>query len=55
MSAGEIKALDTLGAALALDDPKGDSHTGTPTRWKSAGDATQVPGEKLKKYLSAVH
>ena len=53
MSAGEIKALDTLGAALALDDPKGDNHKGADAM--EDADATQVPGEKLKKYLCAVH
>ncbi len=53
MSAGEIDALDRLGAALALDNPKGDNHNGADAM--EDADATQVPGEKLKKYLSAVH
>ena len=53
MSAGEIRALDTLGAGLALDDPKGDNHKDAEAM--EDADATQVPGEKLKKYLSAVH
>ena len=34
ISGDEIKALDTLGAALALDDPKGDNHK-APMRWKT--------------------
>ena len=55
MSEGEIKALDTLGAALALDDPKGDNHKDADAMEDANADATQVPGEKLKKYLSAVH
>ena len=53
MSVDEIKALDTLGLALALDDPKGDNHKNTDAM--EDADATQEPGEKLKKYLCAVH
>ena len=53
MSAGEIRALDALGQALALDDPKGDNHRDADAM--EDADATQVPGEKLTKYLSAVH
>ena len=53
MSSDEIKALDTLGAALALDDPKGDNHKNADAT--EDADATQEPGEKLKKYLCAVH
>jgi hypothetical protein len=53
MSLGEINALNTLGAALALDDPKGDNHKDADAM--EDADATQVAGEKLKKYVSAVH
>ena len=53
MSPDEIKALDRLGAALALDDPKGDNHQG-PKAMEDT-DAAQDAGEKLKKYLCAVH
>ena len=53
MSSDEIKALDTLGAALALDDPKGDNHKNADAT--EDADVTQEPGEKLKKYLCAVH
>jgi hypothetical protein len=49
----EINALDTLGAALALDDPKGDNHRGPKATEDT--DAAQDAGEKLKKYLCAVH
>jgi hypothetical protein len=52
MSFAEIKALDRVGAGLALDDPKGDNHKG-PDPMEDT-DAAQA-GEKLKKYLSAVH
>ena len=52
LSPDEIKALDKVGAGLALDDPKGDNHKG-PDAMEDT-DATQA-GEKLKKYLSAVH
>jgi hypothetical protein len=53
MSRDEIKTLDKVGAGLALDPPKGDNHK-DPDANEDA-DATQDPGEKLKKYLSAVH
>jgi hypothetical protein len=53
MSLAEIKALDKVGAGLALDDPKGDNHRDADAN--EDADATQDPGEKLKKYLSAVH
>ena len=53
LSPDEIKALDTVGAALALDDPKGDNHKDADAM--EDAEAAQVPGEKLKKYLSAVH
>jgi len=53
MSEGEINALDRLGAGLALDVPKGDNHKDADTI--EDADAAQDPGEKLKKYLSAVH
>ena len=53
MSPDEINALDRLGAALALDDPKGDNHKDADAM--EDADATQDPGEKLKKYLCAVH
>jgi len=49
---GEIKALDRVGAGLALDDPKGDNHKDADAMEDT--DAAQA-GEKLKKYLSAVH
>jgi len=49
---GEIKALDKVGAGLALDDPKGDNHKDADAMEDT--DAAQA-GEKLKKYLSAVH
>ena len=48
----EIKALDKVGAGLALDDPKGDNHKDADAMEDT--DAAQA-GEKLKKYLSAVH
>ncbi len=53
LSPDEIKALNKVGAALALDDPKGDNHKDADAM--EDADATQVPGEKLKKYLCAVH
>ncbi len=53
MSPDEIKALDRVGAALALDDPKGDNHKVDGAM--EDADATQDTGEKLKKYLCAVH
>jgi hypothetical protein len=53
MSRAEIEALDRLGAALALDNPKGDNHKDADAM--EDADATQDPGEKLKKYLCAVH
>ena len=53
LSPDEIKALNKVGAALALDDPKGDNHKDADAM--EDADATQVPGEKLKKYLRAVH
>ena len=52
MSLNEIKALDQGGAGRALDNPKGDNHKG-PDAMEDT-DAAQA-GEKLKKYLSAVH
>jgi hypothetical protein len=53
MSREEIDALDRLGAGLALDIPKGDNHKDGDAM--EDPDAAQDPGEKLKKYLSAVH
>ena len=53
LSRDEINALDTLGKALALDIPKGDNHRDTDAM--EDADAAQDPGEKLKKYLCAVH
>jgi hypothetical protein len=53
MSRAEIEALDRLGAALALDNPKGDNHKDADGM--EDADATHDPGEKLKKYLCAVH
>ena len=53
LSPDEIKALDKVGAALALDDPKGDNHKHADAM--EDADAAQDQGEKLKKYLSAVH
>jgi hypothetical protein len=53
MSLAEINALDRVGAGLALDDPKGDNHKAADAI--EDADATQDPGEKLKKYLCAVH
>ena len=53
LSPDEIKALNKVGAALALDDPKGDNRKDADAM--EDADATQVPGEKLKKYLCAVH
>jgi hypothetical protein len=53
MSEGEIDALDRLGAGLALDVPKGDNHKDADAM--EDADAAQDPGEKLKKYLYAVH
>ena len=38
--------LDTLGAGLALDNPKGDNHKDADAR--EHADPTQVPGEKLR-------
>ena len=48
----EIKTLDNVGAGLALDDPKGDNHKDADA--VKDADAAQA-GEKLKKYLCAVH
>jgi hypothetical protein len=53
MSSGEIDALDRLGTGLALDPPKGDNHKDADAM--DDADAAQDPGEKLKKYLCAVH
>ena len=53
MSSDEIDALDRVGAGLALDDPKGDNHKDADANQDA--DAAQDPGEKLKKYLCAVH
>ena len=53
MSDTEIKALERLGKALALDPPKGDNHPDTDAM--EDAEAAQDPGEKLKKYLCAVH
>ena len=53
MSPEEINALDRLGAALALDPPKGDNHKDADAM--EDADAAQDPGVKLKKYLCAVH
>jgi hypothetical protein len=53
MSPDEIKALDRAGAALALDDPKGANHKVADAM--EDADATRDPGEKLKKYVCAVH
>ena len=53
LSPDEIKTLDKLGAALALDPPKGDNHKDADA--KEDADAARDPGEKLKKYLCAVH
>jgi hypothetical protein len=53
MSPIEINALDKVGAGLALDNPKGDNHKDADANQDA--DATQDPGEKLKKYLCAVH
>ena len=53
LGADEIKTLDKVGAALALDDPKGDNHKDADAM--DDADAAQDPGEKLKKYLCAVH
>jgi hypothetical protein len=52
MSSDEIDALNRVGAGLALDDPKGDNHKDADANQDA--DAAQA-GEKLKKYLSAVH
>ena len=48
----EIKTLDNVGAGLALDDPKGDNHKDADAM--EDAEAAQA-GEKLKKYLCAVH
>jgi hypothetical protein len=53
LSPDEIKTLDKVGAGLALDDPKGDNHKDADAM--EDADAAQDPGEKLKKYLCAVH
>jgi len=53
MSLDEIKALDKVGAGLALDDPKGDNHKDADAM--EDADAARDAGEKLKKYLCAVH
>ena len=52
MSPDEIKTLDNVGAGLALDDPKGDNHKDADAM--EDAEAAQA-GEKLKKYLCAVH
>ena len=46
-----IKALDSIGAALALDDPKGDNHH----KDADYADETSDAGDKLKKYLFVIH
>ena len=51
LSPDEIKTLDKVGAGLALDDPKGDNHKDGDAKDTDAAQA----GEKLKKYLCAVH
>jgi hypothetical protein len=53
LSRDDLRVLDTIGAALALDDPKGDNHNGADAM--EDADPTQDSGEKLKKYLCAVH
>jgi hypothetical protein len=46
----QIDVLDSIGAALAQDTPKGDNHKDSED-----ADATQDAGEKLKKYLFVIH
>jgi hypothetical protein len=53
LSPDEIKTLDKVGAGLALDPPKGDNHKDVDA--KEDADEARDPGEKLKKYLCAVH
>jgi hypothetical protein len=50
LSCEQIDVLDKMGAALALDDPKGDNHKNGED-----ADAMRDPGEKLKKYLYVIH
>ena len=50
LSCDEIKVLDNIGAALALDDPKGDNHKDA-----EYADETTDAGDKLKKYLFVIH
>jgi hypothetical protein len=52
LSPDEIDTLNKVGAGLALDDPKGDNHKDADAM--EDADAAQA-GEKLKKYLCAVH
>lgn len=49
LSVGEINALDTVGAALALDDPKGDNHKDADAM--EDADAAQVPRRKVDEVL----
>lgn len=50
LNCDQINVLDTIGAALAQDDPKGDNHKGADD-----ADESLDAGDKLKKYLFVIH
>lgn len=52
----EVEVLNTMGAALAQDDPKGDHHKDADADEAPGGaDAAGGAAEKLNKYLYALH
>ena len=51
LTCAQIDVLDTIGAALAQDDPKGDNHK----NGDDVDDETRDAGDKLKKYLYVIH
>jgi hypothetical protein len=51
----QIEVLNTIGAALALDNPKGDHYKGTGEEDTADADAAEDAVEKLNKYLYALH
>lgn len=52
----QIEVLNTIGAALAQDNPQGDHYKGAEAAEDLAGaDAAEDAAEKLNKYLYALH
>jgi hypothetical protein len=52
----QIEVLNIMGAALALDNPKGDHYKGADAVEDTANaDAVEDAAEKLNKYLFALH